>query len=81
VMTSQKFDYNVVVVDWSTGAAQPLYIDAMVNTRVVGACSAQLGLQMGVAPLQNALRGPQSGRTHVRLHGRVPDWRHGQSHW
>lgn len=49
-MTSQKFDYNVVVVDWSTGAAQPLYIDAMVNTRVVGACSAQLGLQMGLAP-------------------------------
>lgn len=35
------------MVDWRVGADKPLYINAMVNTRVVGACSGQLAVQMG----------------------------------
>ncbi|ELT93881.1 hypothetical protein CAPTEDRAFT_222093 [Capitella teleta] len=36
-------DYNIIVVDWSTGADKPLnYPLAASNTRVVGACTAHL---------------------------------------
>jgi len=42
-----NLDVNVIVVDWSVGAADPLYVQAMTNTRVVGACSGQISIQLG----------------------------------
>jgi hypothetical protein len=41
-----------VVVDWSAGANDPNYLSSMGNTRVVGACSGQISIQMG-APARN----------------------------
>ncbi|XP_062570247.1 inactive pancreatic lipase-related protein 1-like [Saccostrea cucullata] len=37
-----KFDYNIIMVDWSPGANHVCYLQAAANTRVVGAVTARL---------------------------------------
>ena len=55
-----QFDVNVICVDWSAGAADPNYVRAAVNTRLVGRQVALLVKSINESFGQNI-----NGRTHI----------------
>ena len=59
-LNSLQFDVNVICVDWSAGAADPNYVRAAVNTRLVGRQVALLVKSINESFGQNI-----NGRTHI----------------
>lgn len=63
VFIDDPTDYNVVVIDWSTGANKPLYLPAASNTRVVGACTGFIASQIQDLSLAHCIGHSLGGQT------------------